>query len=164
MGRRSISAALLALLLAGAAYASAQTPAEAEGAAAPSEVFSISGALEDETFRYNPAGRRDPFKSLLQLQSKQKDLSSLPPVQQLDLAQIKITGVVMDEVEGPRAMIKSPTGRTFVVKKGMIIGKNEGEIIEVSLQGIRVVEKFVDFIGKETLRETFIKTRSKTNN
>ena len=163
-----MTALLLALLLAGASYASAQTPEQAEGPAggepASAEVFSISGALEDETFRYNPAGRRDPFKSLLKLQSKQKDLSSLPPIQQLDLAQIKITGVVMDEIEGPRAMIKSPTGRTFVVKKGMIIGKNEGEIIEVSLQGIRVVEKFVDFIGKETLKETFIKTRSKTNN
>ena len=55
--------------------------------------------------------------------------------------------MVMDEVEGPRAMIKSPSGQSFVVKKGTIIGRNEGEIIEVSLQGIRIVEKYVDFVG-----------------
>jgi len=134
--------------------------ASAEEAAAKAEQGrSVAEVLEDENFHYNSAGRRDPFKSLLTLQEKKKDISLLPPIQQLELEQVKVTGIVMDEKEGPRAMIKAPNGRTFIVKKGTIIGKNEGEVIEVSLQGFRVVEKYVDFMGRETLKEVYIKAR-----
>jgi Tfp pilus assembly protein PilP len=55
-------------------------------------------------------------------------------------------------------MIKAG-GRSFVVKKGMVVGRNEGEVTEVTLKGVRIVEKFVDFMGKETLKETYIKSR-----
>jgi type IV pilus assembly protein PilP len=159
-------AVVLAALFCLAAPGFAQSPGEGSQGTGAGESGGASAAtstpkgLEDETFRYEPTGKRDPFKSLLDLQSKKKDYSKLPPIQQLDIKQIKITGVVMDEIEGPRAMIKAPNGRSFVVKKGTIIGRNEGEIIEVSLEGIRVVEKYIDFVGRETLKEVFIKTRA----
>jgi len=159
----ALGAVVLAALFSLAAPGLAQSPGEGSQGAKPggaAAATSIPEMLEDETFRYNPAGKRDPFKSLLDLQSKKKDYSLLPPIQQLDIGQVRITGVVMDEIDGPRAMIKAPNGQTFVVKKGTIIGRNEGEIIEVSLQGIRIVEKYVDFVGRETLKEVFIKTRS----
>lgn len=154
----------LACLLGVAAAVSAQEAPEAGdkivASRAVPQVASVSEALEDESFHYDPAGRRDPFKSLLDLQSKKKDVSMLPPIQQLDLNEIKITGVILDEVEGHRVMVKAPNGLTFIVKKGMIVGKNEGEVTEVTLQGMLVVEKYVDYVGQETLKETFIKTRS----
>jgi type IV pilus assembly protein PilP len=55
-------------------------------------------------------------------------------------------------------MIKAPSGLTFVVKPGMIIGKNEGEVVEISMKGIRVIEKYVDFMNRETRKETFLKS------
>ena len=150
------AAAIAALIL---LFTGSPLPAQEETPAAPAEAApSVSEILEDETFRYEPAGRRDPFRSLMVLQEKAKDFSMLPPVQQIELSAITITGIVLDEVEGPRAMIKAG-GRSFVVKKGMIVGRNEGEVTEVTMQGIRIVEKFVDFMGKETLKETFIKAR-----
>jgi type IV pilus assembly protein PilP len=157
-----VLAALFFLAAAGFAQSPAEVPPETgAGVSAPAPASAkIAEVLEDETFRYDPAGKRDPFKTLLDLQSKKKDYSLLPPIQQLILSQVRIAGVVMDEVEGPRAMIKSSSGQSFVVKKGTIIGRNEGEIIEVSLQGIRIVEKYVDFVGRETLKEVFIKTRA----
>ena len=86
----------LACLLGAAAAGSAQEAPEAGGTAAAAravpQVASVSEALEDESFHYDPAGRRDPFKSLLDLQSKAKDVSMLPPIQQLDLNEIKIIG------------------------------------------------------------------------
>jgi hypothetical protein len=38
------------------------------------------------------------------------------------------------------------------------MGKNEGEVIEITLSGIRVLEKFVDFMNRETRKETFLKS------
>ena len=165
-----VLAFLLAAVAVGQVMAQEAAPAPAVPAEAPAEEKavmeteqkrSVAEVLEDENFHYNSAGRRDPFKSLLTLQEKKKDVSLLPPIQQLELEKIKITGIVLDEREGPRAMIKAANGRTFIVKKGTVIGKNEGEVIEVSLQGFRVVEKYVDFMGKETLKEVFVKARPK---
>jgi type IV pilus assembly protein PilP len=156
-----IAGLVMAVLLLAAAPARAQeeSPAVPQAVEQKQEKMSIAELLDDESFHYNSASRRDPFKSLLTLQAKKKDISLLPPVQQLDLGQIKITGIVLDETEGPRAMIKAPNGRTFIITKGTIVGKNEGEVIEVNLQGFRVVERYVDFMGRETLKELFIKAR-----
>jgi type IV pilus assembly protein PilP len=156
-----IAGLVMALLLvaAGPARAQEEAPAEPQAAERQEKKMSVTELLNEESFHYNSAGRRDPFKSLLTLQEKKKDVSLLPPIQQLDLGQIRITGIILDETGGPRAMIKAPSGRTFIVTKGTIIGKNEGEVIEVNLQGFRVVEKYVDFMGRETLKELFIKAR-----
>ena len=109
-------------------------------------------------FRYDSTGRRDPFKSLLQLEKKQRDITLLPPIQQFDLETVKVVGVVVDPVRGAQAMVRAPSGQTFVVRVGTIMGKNEGEVVEITLQGIRIIEKFLDFMNRETRKETFLKS------
>ena len=124
-------------------------------AAAPAE-----GALlvPGSGFRYDPTGRRDPFKSLLQLEKKQRDVATLPPIQQFDLETVKVVGIIVDPGRTPQAMIKAPNGQTFVIRPGTIVGKNEGEVVEITMKGIRVVEKYVDFMNRETRKETFLKS------
>jgi type IV pilus assembly protein PilP len=109
-------------------------------------------------FRYDSTGRRDPFKSLLELEKKQRDLTQLPPIQQFDLDTAKVVGVVVDPGRAAQAMVKAPNGQTFVVRVGTIMGKNEGEVVEITLQGIRITEKFLDFMNRETRKETFLKS------
>ena len=109
-------------------------------------------------FRYDSTGRRDPFKSLLQLEKKQRDVSQLPPIQQFEVETAKVVGIVIDPVRGAQAMIRAPNGQTFVVRVGTIMGKNEGEVVEITLQGIRIVEKFLDFMNRETRKETILKS------
>jgi type IV pilus assembly protein PilP len=137
----------------------AQPAPEQPGAAAPA-VAPVPGGLlvPGSEFRYDPLGRRDPFKSLLQLEKKQRDVTQLPPIQQFDLESVKVVGIVVDPVKGTQAMIKAPSGQTFVIRVGTIIGKNEGEVVEITLQGIRILEKFLDFMNRETRKETFLKS------
>jgi type IV pilus assembly protein PilP len=110
-------------------------------------------------FRYDPTGRRDPFKSLLQLEKKQRDVATLPPIQQFDLETVKVVGIIVDPGRTPQAMIKAPNGQTFVIRPGTIVGKNEGEVVEITMKGIRVVEKYLDFMNRETRKETFLKSQ-----
>ena len=109
-------------------------------------------------FRYDSTGRRDPFKSLLELEKKQRDLTQLPPIQQVDLETVKVVGIVVDPGRQTQAMVRAPSGQTFVVRVGTIMGKNEGEVVEITLQGIRILEKFLDFMNRETRKETFLKS------
>ena len=109
-------------------------------------------------FRYDSTGRRDPFKSLLELEKKQRDITQLPPIQQFDIETAKVVGVVVDPGRVTQAMVRAPSGQTFVVRVGTIMGKNEGEVVEITLQGIRITEKFLDFMNRETRKETFLKS------
>jgi type IV pilus assembly protein PilP len=169
----SLGAAALALSLALApVQAVAQAPPAGAPPAAPvpAALGSVPAAVVPQPaapggllvpgsdFRYDPTGRRDPFKSLLQLEKKQRDVSQLPPIQQFDLEAVKVVGIIVDPERGAQAMVRAPNGQTFVVRRGTIIGKNEGEVIEITLQGIRIVEKFVDFMNRETRKETFLKS------
>ena len=71
---------------------------------------------------------------------------------------VKVVGIIVDPGRTPQAMIKAPNGQTFVVRPGTIVGKNEGEVVEITMKGIRVVEKYVDFMNRETRKETFLKS------
>jgi type IV pilus assembly protein PilP len=135
-------------------------PQGAPAAAAVPAPAPVPGVLlvPGSEFRYDSTGRRDPFKSLLQLEKKQRDVTQLPPIQQFELESVKVVGVVVDRVRGTQAMVKTPNNQTFVVKVGTIMGKNEGEVVEITLQGIRVVEKYLDFMNRETRKETFLKS------
>jgi len=154
---RVVCGLLLAFSLAAAASAAKAEPPAAGEATAPAPA--PGGLLVPASeFRYDAAGRRDPFKSLLQLEQKQRDISQLPPIQQFDLETVKVVGIIVDAVSGPHAMVRAPSGQTFVVRVGTVIGKNEGEVVEISLRGIRILEKFLDFMNRETRKETFLKS------
>lgn len=149
-----------ALVLTAAGVLRAQ-PADTGAAQSPpaAAAVDVPAMLEDAGFRYLPAGKRDPFKDLLGPKPGGQPVEELPPIQQFDLSQVQITGVILDEINGHRVMIKGPGGSSFVVKKGDVIGKHQGEITEVTLQGIRVVEKYEDYGGEEILKEVFVKAR-----
>lgn len=158
----SLMAALLAaaLIPAGAAAQTAGAPAAKAPAPAQARQSEVApGTPED--FRYGGMGRRDPFKSLLVLQEKKRDVSMLPPIQQVDVQAFKVLGMIIDPKSGNRAMIQAPDGKTYAIKNGDIIGKNEGEVISIGLDGITVREKFLDFMNRETYVSTVLKASDK---
>jgi type IV pilus assembly protein PilP len=140
----------------------AATPGPVPAAPAPAvQAGQNPSAPVDSDFRYDPTGRRDPFKSLLVLQEKKRDVSMLPPVQQIELISFKVVGTIIDAAGGNRAMLIAPDGKTYVVKKGDVIGKNEGEVISITVAGITVKEKFLDYMNKETFVTTVLKAVDK---
>ena len=143
---------------AGAIAAPAAAPQPAAVATTPAAPRPGELLVPSSEFRYDATGRRDPFKSLLDLEKKQRDVTLLPPIQQFDLETVKVVGVVVDPGRQTQAMVRAPNGQTFVVRVGTIMGKNEGEVVEITLQGIRVTEKFLDFMNRETRKETFLKS------
>jgi type IV pilus assembly protein PilP len=150
---------LLVAVWNGLAVAAATVPAtpSAPAPAAPAQSTPAPApVVEPQEYRYDPVGRRDPFKSLLVLQEKKRDITLLPPIQQVDLSAFKVIGIVLDPSGGNKAMLQAPDSKTYVVKKGDVIGRNEGEIQAISRSGIAVREKFVDFMNKETVIESVI--------
>jgi len=104
------------------------------------------------------SAKKDPFKPYVAVKvANPADVAKLKPVLPLhsyDVSQFRLIGTVAD-VKGNKAMVVDPAQKGYVLKIGMIIGKNEGKIVRIDSSGVDVVEQFRDEnnkVRKETIR------------
>jgi type IV pilus assembly protein PilP len=101
---------------------------------------------------YDPSGRRDPFTPILQhLGSGQVDLT-LPPLQRVGLTDMNLIAVVWGAY-GHTAMVQTPDGNGYAIRKGTRIGPNNGVVSAITEKGIVVQERFTDVYGRKQERE-----------
>ncbi|NOT54905.1 MAG: hypothetical protein HOP18_09895 [Deltaproteobacteria bacterium] len=115
----------------------------------PSETVPPEASPED-SYRYDPAGKRDPFFSPLYRVTEQGDMTSdeaKTPLQRLDLGQFKVVGIILETPE-PKALIEDNSGLGYIVTSGTLIGSNGGVIKSIEPNRILVEEYETDFFGK----------------
>jgi type IV pilus assembly protein PilP len=101
---------------------------------------------------YDPAGRRDPFLPVLgQLAPGQADLT-LPPLQRVGLTDMNLIAVIWGAY-GYTAMVQTPDGNGYTVRKGTRMGPNNGVVSAITEKGIIVQERFTDVYGRKQERE-----------
>lgn len=108
-------------------------------------------------YNYDPIGKRDPFRSLVveELQNRPKPKT---PLQQYDLDQLKIVGIIWG-ISNPKAMVQTPDGKGFVVSKGTPIGKGRGKVTRITQKEVVVSEEYRDFEGKLLVNETALRIK-----
>jgi type IV pilus assembly protein PilP len=97
------------------------------------------------TPQFDFANKKDPFKAfVVETKStkpvRKRGFSGLP-IQNYEVAQFKVLGIITGFKENS-ALVADPTGKAYVVKHGMEIGKNNGRIIKINNTSIEVFEKF----------------------
>jgi type IV pilus assembly protein PilP len=115
----------------------------APAAAAP------EAALE---YRYDPAGKPDPFRSYIKELNRLKHVSAATPLERFDLSQISVSAVIWGN-KRPRALIHDPSGKGYIVSVGTPVGKNDGRIIKITDGRVLVKETYVDFEGQATTKD-----------
>ncbi len=97
---------------------------------------------------YEPAGRRDPFLALIKIRKTfSENGQPLTPLQKFDLGQFRLIGVIVGRNE-PMAMVMAPGGKSYVLKRGVKIGKNAGMVIDIREDAVVVEERFYNFAGE----------------
>jgi type IV pilus assembly protein PilP len=107
---------------------------------------------------------KDPFKPFVAETkeapaSKKNRFGQVLPILNYDVPQFKISGIIVGLKENS-AMIVDPTGKPYVVKVGMDIGRNNGRITKIAPNFIEIFEQFRDEDGKlikKTVRLTLPK-------
>ncbi len=110
-----------------------------------------------EGYSYDPTGRRDPFRPYGQSQTaaapevRTNDESAKPgdPLQQFDVTQLKVVGI-MWEIRNPKAMVKDPNGKLYMIQRQTRIGRNNGFVAIIREGEIVVVEPAVGDNGTQT--------------
>lgn len=114
---------------------------------------------EPETYTYNPAGRRDPFRSLIVTGGK-KNVEFLPPLQRREVSELKFVAVVWGGL-GTYGMIEMPDGKGYAVRVGTRVGPNRGVVKRITAKDLTVLERYVDFFGETRTREIVLELRTR---
>ena len=101
---------------------------------------------------YDPSGRRDPFAPVLQQLGLGPIDPLLPPLQRVGLTEMNLIAVVWGAY-GHTAMVQTPDGNGYTVRRGTRIGPNNGVVSAVTDKGIVVQERFTDVYGSKQERE-----------
>jgi len=104
------------------------------------------------TRAYDPAGRRDPFVPVLQQLGLGPIDPTLPPLQRVGLTEMNLIAVIWGAY-GYTAMVQTPDGNGYTVRRGTRIGPNNGVVSAVTEKGIVVQERFTDVYGSKQERE-----------
>jgi hypothetical protein len=129
------SAAWLLLLIAGAAVGLAQappnpTPSPAVPAESPGQAMldAEESALSGRAYSYDPAGRRDPFRSLLT--RPERAVGDRPP----GIAGISIDDIVVQGIwktrSGHIAQVRGTDNRSYLLRAGDLL--YDGEVVRVA--------------------------------
>ena len=161
MNARALMAVLCALALSacGSTTRPSQASAAAKPAAAPPPVAGAAApAPAEPEYSYSSVGKRDPFRSYLVELSQENTFSSRcsTPLGRYDIEQLKLVAVITG-LEDPVAMVESPTGVGYAVRRGACIGKNGGTVAAVRSGEVVVSEWVVRADGSRDSTQTVLR-------
>jgi type IV pilus assembly protein PilP len=103
--------------------------------------------LEPE-YTYNPVGKADPFRPFIQLTSARPSTKiPLTPLQKYDTSSLKLVAIIAAP-EGSVALVEDSAGKGYFLKKGTLIGKNDGKVIKILKDRVIIEETFQDILGQ----------------
>jgi type IV pilus assembly protein PilP len=146
--------ALLLLWIAGCGEGGPTVPVPGKGMApvakkkeAPPVSATTQVSKAETEYTYNPAGKPDPFKPFIQLTSVRRNGPPLTPLQRYDLSQLKLVAIIASP-EGNVGLVEDSAGKGFFLKKGTLIGKNDGKVSRILKDRVIIEELFQDIYGK----------------
>jgi type IV pilus assembly protein PilP len=135
-----------------------QSP-KAAAPAQPAADFDAGSGLIATGLLYDPAGKRDPFRSFLLEKVESAEDVVRGPLEQYDVSQLSLVAVIWS-TGNARALVQDPSGESFVIAEGTPIGKNSGRVIRIDDNLVVVKETYVDFLGEETKRDIEMRIRT----
>ena len=117
--------------------------------------------LKEDDYHYNPFGRRDPFYSKLWEDKKElQPNKKLIGVQRYDLSELKLVGIVWGAL-GRKGVVETPEGKSYLVKDGTPIGKDNGMVKAITNQEVVIQEFETDYLGNRIEKITVMKIEHK---
>jgi type IV pilus assembly protein PilP len=121
------------------------------------QVSSVKTAVSRGS-QFDFSNKKDPFKPFVVETKAAKPRVGTPimglPIQNFEVSQFRVLGLITG-LKQDSALVVDPNGKSYVVKTGMAIGKNNGRIVKITASAIEVFEQFRDETGK--LRKRTVK-------
>ena len=106
---------------------------------------------EEVEYTYNPVGKPDPFKPFIQL-TRGPSSGPLTPLQKYEISQLKLVAIISSS-EGNVGLIEDSAGKGYFLKKGTVIGKNDGKVTKILKDKVIIEEVYQDIFGHKKTQE-----------
>jgi type IV pilus assembly protein PilP len=115
-------------------------------------------------YKYNPAGKPDPFKPFIEEEISARKIEkakplAISPLQQEGVDQFKLVGISGDE-RGRKAIVQDVKGKVYPVFIGTYIGLNNGRVVAILSDSVIVEEKLKAPAGKTKTNRMTMKLRN----
>lgn len=129
---------------------------------AAKESFINPNTIVEDTFIYDPVGRRDPFLPF-NVTAKDEKPSDIPPLERYKLSQLRLTAVIADLEGNLKGNVEDEQGKGYMVKPATKIGDSGGVVVKIEPDRLKILETQRDFAGNETSKvvEMVIQKKSK---
>lgn len=115
-----------------------------------------SGKKEETEYVYNPTGKPDPFKPFIQLTpSKVRKGTGITPLEKYDIIQLRLVAIITVP-EGNIALVEDTAGKGYFVRKGTVIGRNDGKVKTVLKDRVIIEEVYQDVLGQTKVNEVYL--------
>ncbi|MDY6851841.1 MAG: pilus assembly protein PilP [Thermodesulfobacteriota bacterium] len=143
---------------------SAKKPAGEEPEKLTLEKLEQQKEAREREYIFNPEKMLDPFRpieAVIAARSATSDTpkaASLPPLQKMELSQLKLVAVVMAG-NNTRALVEDSTGMGYIISLGTRMGTRRGQVKSILPDKVEVVEDVQDFRGIKKTRVSVIKLK-----
>lgn len=111
------------------------------------------------TYRYEPFGKPDPFEPIFSMKKTGETPLVKSPLEEYNVEQFELVGVIWG-MKHPVAIVRAPNGRTYIIKKGTRMGRNNGRVTRITEGKIYVVEEYEDIYGHITTGEVVLELKT----
>lgn len=112
-----------------------------------------------ESFTYDPTGKRDPFVPF-DLGQSTGEIDPNNPLTGYEYGQLRLTSVLAGFDE-PVAVVENSAGRGFTVRKGTVIGKLGGKVIDIQKDRVIILEEITELDGQKRTNTVELALRPK---
>ncbi len=123
----------------------------AEGVKSPLQKKISSAAPPSLQEQFDFSSKKDPFRSFVAATRAKLPLPPISenqiPIQKYEVNQFKLMGIITGLTEN-RAMVLDPTGKSYVVKEGSLIGPHNGRVRSIKPTALEVAEQYREENGK----------------
>jgi type IV pilus assembly protein PilP len=117
----------------------------------------IARAVEPADTRYDPTGRRDPFRPPGAGAGHAGEPRT--PLQRYEIGQLKLVAIIYD-TRDPRAVVEDEQGLGYIVKVGTPIGPNGGQVRAIQRGRVTITEESTDYYGEPRVNEVAMELRT----
>jgi type IV pilus assembly protein PilP len=156
---RAIAALLAAACAGGCSEQAAPPQVTPPPRVAPPPPGAMAGTgTEVVAYSYDPANRRDPFRSFVRSLNPEPGDDVSSPLERFDLSQLDLSAIIWG-IDAPRALIVDPSGKGYIVGTGAVLGKNKGRIISIGDNVVVIKETYVDSLDRATTKPVELRLR-----
>ena len=113
--------------------------------------------VEQEEYKYEAKGRRDPFLSLVQIKKeKPTKKKGASPFESYDVDEITLMAIASDKNKY-YALVSLPDKKSYTITEGMTLGLQGGKVQKITKDTVIIREFIRDYKGEVKSRDSILK-------